>query len=398
MRISTNTLFETGTSRLGDLQTSLARSQEQMATGRRILSPSDDPVAAARALELTQGQAVNSQYAVNRDSARHLLNLQEQALQSVTSLLQDAKTLVVSAGNGALDNQQRQFIATELRGRLDDLLGLANTHDGGGNYLFSGFSTTTQPFAKTSSGANYAGDQGQRMLQVGPFRQIPLGDSGSAVFETIRTGNGSFTTAATPGNQGTGTISTGTVTGAAPGFNYTINFIDASTYEVLDNSIVPSVQVATGPYQSGNSISFNGLRVEISGAPAAGDTFNIAPASTQPIFATLTNLISVLETPVSSGASKAALSNGLSTANQQITNAIDHVLTVRASTGARLKELDSLDVQGDDRNQQYAATLAQLQDLDYTKAITDLTKQKIILEAAQQSFVKTAGLSLFNYI
>lgn len=406
MRISTNTLFETGSARVGELQVSLSRTQEQMAASRRILVPSDDPVAAAQALELTQAQSVNSQFAINRQSAKSALSLEEHALQSVTGLIQDVQTLVVNAGNGALDNVQRHFLATELRGRFEDLLGLANTRDGSGNYLFAGYRITEQPFTQTATGARYDGDQGQQMLQVGPLRQLSLNDSGSVVFESNKTGNGTFTTAAAGANTGSGIVSTGSVVNAAAltGHNYAIDFTVTGTvtsYSVYDLTTDPGKAAplaASGTYTSGQSISFDGLQFDITGNPANGDSFSVAPSRNESLFTTLTDLINILETTVAGDAGQAKLFNGLNTAQNNLGHALDNVLTTRASVGSRLKELESLDTQGEARDTLYAQSLSQLQDLDYTKAITDLSKQKIMLEAAQQAFVQTSRLSLFNYL
>lgn len=400
MRISTSTLFEIGRGRISDLQSSLMKTQGQLSANRRMLTAADDPIAAAQALNLTQSKEINLQYGVNRQTATGSLNMEEHVLQSVTSLLQDVQTLTVNAGNAALSDTERKFLATELNGRLEELVGLANTRDGAGNFLFSGYQSTSQPFTRTAAGASYAvGDQGQRELQVGPKRMIAVSDTGDAIFERIKTGNGVLTTAASNANTGSGVVSNASsINGASySGTPYTIRFIDGTNYEVLNATT--NVQLATGVYKSGESISVNNeLQVEISGKPAANDSFSVSPSRNQSVFATLQNLVNVLNQPVSGDTAKAKLSNGLNTALNNVSNALDTVLTVRASVGARLNELESLDSQGESIDLQYAESLSQLQDLDYTKAITDLSMQKIVLEAAQQSFVKTSTLSLFNFI
>ena len=404
MRISTKSLYESGMARMSELQSGLVKTQQQIATGRRILTPSDDPVAAARALEVTQHQEINTQFGLNRQDAKASLSQEEGILQSVTSLLQDAKTLVVSAGNGSLDDQQRKFIATELSGRLDELIGLANTRDGNGNFFFSGYQTSTQPFTATpAGGAQYQGDQGQRMLQVGSTRQLAMSDTGDAVFQQIRAGNGVFTTVPEAGNTGTGIISSGSAPGTgAIGAQYQIVFGGGgTTYSVFDITADPTMAgpplVQDAAYSSGQGISFNGIQVEISGKPLDNDKFTIAPGTNQSMFKTISDVISVLNAPTS-GNGKTTLANGLGAANQNLDNAIDHVLTMRASIGTRLKEIDSLDSAGEERNIQYAQTLADLQDVDYVKAITELTQTQTTLEAAQKSFTKISGLSLFNYL
>ncbi|KRB93332.1 flagellar hook-associated protein FlgL [Noviherbaspirillum sp. Root189] len=402
MRISTNTMYNTGSARMSDLQSSLNKTQLQMTAGKRILSPSDDPVASAQALELKQSQSINEQYATNRSSAKSSLGMEENALQSITLLLQDVKTIAVNAGNGVLDSDQRKYFATELSGRYDELLALANSRDGAGNYIFAGYQTTTQPFTKTPTGASYSGDQGERILQVGPQRQMALSDSGSIVFESNRTGNGTFVSAATGTNAGSGVISPGSVVNSAAftGKNYTISFTDATTFDIIDNSdpLAPITISPGNAFVSGQAIVFDGVQIDITGAPAAGDSFTVEPSKNESIFTALKDLINLLNQPATDSTTKANLTNGLNAAHASLDSALDSVLTVRSSVGARLKELDSLDAQGEDRDISYATALSNLEDLDYTKAITDFSKQKIMLEAAQQAFVKTTGLSLFNYI
>jgi flagellar hook-associated protein 3 FlgL len=298
MRISTQVLFESGGARISDLQSRMVKTQQQISTGRRILTPADDPVAAARAFEVTQSQSVNAQYGINRQTATSALSAVEGTLSSVTDLIQNVKTTVVAAGNGTLNDTERGFMATELQGRLADLLGLANSRDAQGNYLFSGYQSSTPAFVQTATGAQYQGDQGQQLLQVDSSRQMAVGHSGQSVF------------------QGGG----------------------------------------------------------------------------QDVFQTLTDLINLLQTP---GAPAPAT---LATLSSNVDLALNNVLTVRASVGSRLQELDALNATGSDRDLQYSQTLSNLQDLDYAKAITQLTQQEQTLQAAQQSFVKIAGLSLFNFL
>lgn len=402
MRISTSMLFEAGSTRLSDLQSSLMKTQQQIASGRRMLTPADDPIGAARALEVTQAQSTNTQYGVNRQQVKSSLNQAENVLQSVTRLIQDVQTLTIQAGDGVLADAERKYMANELNGRFEELMGLANSRDGTGNFMFAGFQTGTQPFSATPGGATYAGDQGQRQLQVDAIRQIALNIPGSTVFEQNKTGNGTFTLAGGAGNTGTGIFSPGTVLDptALTGNNYTVTFNvvgGVTTYDIVDDTTATTLS-AGNAYTSGQAISFDGIQFEVSGSPADGDTFAVAPSTNQSIFTTLRDLINVLNAPAGTPAGKAALANGLSAANSNLANALDNVLSSRVTAGANLRELDSLDSSGEDKNLQYAQMLMELQDLDYTKAITQLTQQQMTLEAAQKSFIKVSGLSVFNFI
>ncbi len=406
IRISTSAIYEAGTGQLNTLQSQIAKTQMQLSTNKRNLTAADDPIAAARALEVTQSQSMNTQFATNRSNANASLSLVDKTLQDVTGQIQDIQTLIVTAGNGGYDASNREALATELEGRLTDLIGLANTSDGTGGYLFSGYAATTQPFSKTTTGAAYQGDQGQRTLQVGSSRKMAISETGSAIFEAIPTGNGKFTTAAASTNTGAGIVSPGAVVDSSQltGHDYALKFSvtgtpAVTTYTVTDNTASPPVDVlANQPYTEGASISFGGMSMDVKGAPADGDSFSVKPSQKQSVFTTITDLIKTLRAPANGSEGKAALANGLNTASSNMKNALDNVLTVQASVGSRMKELDNLDSTGDDLNIQYQTTLGNLQDLDMVKAISLFAQQQQTLQAAQMSFKTMSGLSLFNYI
>ncbi|MYM73394.1 flagellar hook-associated protein 3 [Duganella sp. FT134W] len=421
MRISTRTIFDTGSMQITSLSSAMARTQQQLSTGRKNLTAADDPIASSRVLEVTQSQSLNTQLATNRSNAKGVLGIETTALSSTTSLLQDIKDLAVKSGNGTYTDADRESVAIELEGKLADLMGIANTADGVGGYVFSGYKSTTLPFTKTATGADYQGDQGQRSLQVGTTRTVPITDSGSAVFEANQTGNGTFVTKPDPGNVGrggSGIISAGSVKDATqvlPGHNYQISFQvvpatpgvpKATTYTVTDmtdpaNPVpVPPTPVPAVPqaYVSGQNISFDGVQFDVQGDPADGDSFTVEPSTKQSVFTTVQGFIDQLRQPGSGPANQASLNNMLNQLQVNIDNAAANVSAVNSAVGARLKELDYLDSSGDDAGLQYASTLSTLQDLDYTAAISLFTQQQTTLTAAQKSFTTMSGLSLFNYI
>ncbi len=406
MRISTSTMYDIGTSQLGSLQSKLARTQQQLATNRRMLTPADDPIASARALEVSQSKSVNSQFATNRANARASLSMVELSLTNVTNAVQEIQSLAVKAGSGIMSAADREALAVELSGNLEDLMGMANASDGNGNYLFAGFKSSTIPFGKTATGAQYIGDQGERQVQVSSGRKMSISDSGSAVFESNKTGNGTFVTAPAAGNSGTGIVSSGTVanTQALTGHKYELNFtsdlMGAMSYSVTDlqTGLPPVGAPISQPFQSGQQIAFDGVSFEIKGMPAAGDKYTVEPSAKQSLFTTVGKLIDTLRAPVGTASERTAMTSSLSKAQENLSHALDNVLSVRASVGSRMKELDTLDSAGEDLDIQYQSSLSQLQDLDVVKAISEFTQQQTQLEAAQMSFKSLSGLSLFNYI
>ncbi len=191
MRLSTSQIFQQAVTSMLDKQAELAKTQQQLATGKQILAPSDDPAAATRILDLDQVIETTSQYQRNADYAETRLSLEETVLTDVGDVLQRIRELSVSANNDTLNAGDRKAIAVEVRIHLEGLIQQANSKDANGEYLFAGFKTGTEPFTDTGGGNFvYQGDQGQRNLQIGARRQVAVGDSGADVFMQIDDGAG----------------------------------------------------------------------------------------------------------------------------------------------------------------------------------------------------------------
>ena len=191
MRISTSWIFQQGVNAMLDRQTALANTQQQLATGQRILKPSDDPSASTRVLELNQVIDTNKQYQRNSNYAETRLKLEETVLGEVGDVLQRVRELAVRANNDSLSAGDRNAIAIEVRTNIDAMLQLANSKDATGEYLFSGTMTGTRPFTDAGGGNyTYDGDQVVRSLQIGPTRQVSVGDAGDEVFMKVDDGAG----------------------------------------------------------------------------------------------------------------------------------------------------------------------------------------------------------------
>ena len=195
MRVSTSMLYDQSTANLNRQTASYLKVQNQLATGRRMLNPSDDPVAAARALEVTQRRDMNAQYLDNQTAARDALRTTEISLSSLGDLLQSVRENALKAGNASLDDGQRKMIATDLRQQFGQLMSIANAKDANGEFLFAGFGLAageTQPYeGSVESGVAANGDQGERLLQVSAGRQLQISNSGYEVFENVdRVGGG----------------------------------------------------------------------------------------------------------------------------------------------------------------------------------------------------------------
>ncbi|MDH4313248.1 MAG: flagellar hook-associated protein FlgL [Gammaproteobacteria bacterium] len=396
MRVSTFGSYQQGLSMMQQLQAALDHTQRQISTGRRILVPSEDPIAASRALDLREALARLGQFDRNSNIARNRLSDEEVALGSVNNVLQRVRELALQANNATQSDETRSLIAIEMRQQLDQLVQLANQQDGNGRYLFSGNLDGTTPVTRSGQNFMYNGDQGVRLIEIGENRRIPDGNSGAEVFFRIRNGNGIFST--TPGPVNSGSVVAGAGSLIDPTLydqdTYTLRFIDPQNYEVLDSSLAV---VSSGTYQSGNSVAFRGIEFSMNGQPAAGDEFVVAPSRFQDVFSTIRQLADTVDAPVNGDASRAALNNGVNGSILGLDQALGKILDVRTQVGSRLSAIES---QGDS-NSAFALTvqdtLAQLEDLDYAEALSRLSLQMTTLEAAQQSFIRTQQLSLFNY-
>lgn len=397
MRVSTRGAFLQGLTAMQRLQSALDTTQRQISSGRRILTPSDDPIAASRALEIRESIGRLDQFDRNANIATNRLAQEESSLNSVNNVLQRVRELTLQANNATQSNESRGQIAVEMRQRLDELVQLANQQDGNGSFLFAGALEGVQPVTRSGTSFSYNGDQTQRFIQIGEGRQIADGDSGASVFFAIRDGNGSFSTSAVAGNTGTGVLGLGSVTDPTAWVpdQYTINFIDPNNYEVLDSS---AAVVTTGTYQPGDTIAFGGIEFSLQGQPLGGDQFQVAPSRNQDVFTTIDRIITAVESGVSDDASRAAMNNLLNAELQNIDQAIGNVLDVRTQVGSRLGAIESqLDNNGG-LAITYQETLASIEDLDYAEALSRMSLEMTTLEAAQQSFIRTQSLSLFNYL
>lgn len=417
MRISSSLFFQTGLNSINAQQADLLHLYRQAASGQRMVTPADDPLAAAQAVNLSQSQSLNERYAANRDVLKMNLGHEENTLNSITTLLQDIKTRLVEAGNGTMSDADRATLADVLKNSKETLFGLANATDGNGQYLFSGFSASQPAFIKDALGSvSYSGDTGQREIQADQTRRIQTGDLGIDVFARAANGSRAYITQADPANSGTGVIGSPSITdpqGAHVGKPFEIEFTEAAgvlQYTVRAFHADGSVAEADGPhdYDSGTAILSlpGGVQVAFSGSPSINDKFTVHPASVPAyqgmaaklnVFDTLDNIIAALVTPTSGDATaQARIANALASAMQKIDVNYDQVLTVRASVGSRLAEIDAIDAAGSSRSLSYANQLSKLEDVDYYTVTTQLELRRSALEAAALAFKKIQGTSLFN--
>lgn len=395
MTISTLTFQTNALAEMEALQTALTQTQTELSTGSRLPNAAADPTAMAQVNQLNMTLSASQQYVSNGTSASASLQLEQSALTTATNALQSARDLAVEANNSALSVTDRQDIATQLQQLQNALLGAANSTDPAGNYLFAGTASGTRPFALTGASVSYLGNNQVNQVQLAADQSVSAGDAGDSVFMNIAAGNGTFATAAAAGNSGSGSIDPGSVTNAAawvPG-TYTISFSSPTQYQVTDSA--GNVVVPATTYSSGQAIAFNGIETTISGAPAAGDQFTVAPAGKASVFSTISNLIATLN---SGSLSSGQITTQISSAISQMDNALNGFDNVQASVGGRLNAITTAGSAAQTTQTQLQGTVSTLSSTDYAAATTQLSTEELALQAAQESYASIAKLSLFNFI
>ncbi|MCP8898629.1 flagellar hook-associated protein FlgL [Gilvimarinus xylanilyticus] len=422
MRVATSQIYNIANIGMNNAQTALTKTQEQMASGKRILSPADDPVAATQILQLNEEVTRTEQYIKNIDVAENSLNLEETALDSVLTLVQRMQELAVSAGNTAVltPNDYKALVA-EANSRIDELLNLQNTRDAAGQYIFSGYQGATQPFSRNSDGTfSYHGDEGQRQIKASGSVAVNVSDSGKRVFMDIASDNNTFYTEANPSNRANppARISVGQVTDQDEFdafypddlvIQFSENGAGDTVFTVTNSTTGQILPGANGlnerEFVSGQPIEVEGASFTITGQPypgdggaVPGDSFTLTSTGKQSLSGTLTRLSDAMNAMDGSQQSKDHLDRVVSDTLANLENAVTNISVVQGELGARLNTLESTREQNLDSKLYTETVLNDLEALDYAEASTRLEMQELVLSAAQKSFVKVAGLTLFNYI
>jgi len=407
IRVSTNNLYQSSVQGIMADQSAVYTSVANLSSGKQINSPADNPVGAAQASLLQSDITQLAQFTTNQGQASQLLNNASSTLTRAINVVQSAQTTLVQAGGGTLNDTNRLALAAQLQQNLNELVGLANTGDAQGGYLFGGSVTSTPPFVQNGNTVTYAGDGIAQGVAISNTRTEQVKYPGSGIFMSIPAGNGSFSTAAagntqTNGsNQGSGVIGNTSVTSpsALTGDSYTISLDASNQYTVTNTSTTPPTTVL-GPtaYSDPTTLAFDGMQMTLSGTVMPFDTFKVTPAGTESIFHMLASAISALQTPSGSAASNAQRSSDVTTALGNMGQALTSLTTTQSAMGAQLQELNTYATMNSDRTLQDQTQISSLVDLNYAKGASALAQQQTQYQAALQSYSAVSKLSLFNYM
>jgi len=404
MRISTSQITSAGVREMLLRQAEIQHTQLQLATQQRVLTPSDDPVAATAISALESEIEQLEQFNINSDAAKASNELEESVLSSVTNIFFRVKELMVSLGNGVYDEQDLDSISIELQERLKELVGLANTQNANGEYLFSGSLVDVKTVTRDIAGNFvYNGDQSQRFLRVSSGVVVPTSDHGFDLFVDIKNGNGKFVTSADAANTGTGLIDPGSYQ-APPNFltePYTIAFsvdVNGDTNYTVTGDISGATIIPATVWQEGDEITFNGITTEVNGEPLAGDQFGIAPSTSEDIFSNIQLAIDSITSFQDTEAGRALFYNAITGIQETLDRNMENIDLHRGKIGAQLNVVESEFESNLFLLVTSQSSLSEIKDLDVVEASTRFSQQLVVLEAAQASFVRVQGLNLFNFL
>lgn len=422
MRIATSQVYLNNINNLSNANSALFKTQQQIATGKNVLQPSDDPLAAAQIIKLKKEVARNEQLQGNIEVSSRRLALEETTLDQLFNEGIRLKELAIQAGDGILTQSDQVALAAEVDEILKHMLGLMNTKDVQGEYIFSGFkgNTRTYEYDEASQDYVYQGDAGQRYIQVGPDTKVASTDSGIELFEQVA-GVVMPSVLSDPGNAlasvyvrdfesfrqqaeslaGSGSAVFSMVLSTDGAGVTTLSVTDSSGNPVFSDDD-PPVALTGLEVGSGDRVNLGGLELVIGTLPASGaSTTSTVGAVTERenvlnVALELRNGLNDVDYTTEDG--KAALDQLIGKTLIALEGVQDANIRARGAIGARMNALDQQAQVNEDYQLFTKEALSSFEDLEYNEALSRFALQQATLQAAYASFSQISGLSLFNYI
>lgn len=410
MRLTFNMQFGQSLNGILNTQKKMSNAENQLTKQTRILTPADDPAASAKVLGLDQNLAQIEQFQKNSVLLRNGLALEETILSNMRTNFDRITQLAIASGNGTYTMDQRRAVALELRNIQTEFFDLMNTRDSDGGYIFAGFQdrSPAYEFDQASGRFQFRGDDGARALQISPSISLSGRDSGKRIFDDTFT---RFKTTAPTVVAGAPDSIALQISDQArfdqffrdnydsqvPANNaFSVTIDAANFYEVLNNG-VPLVPPVSGTYIPGSAINFNGISLSLEGPAAVPGQidFELAVPDKKNILDTLQDFITALENPALIGD---GFLEAISDVLVQTDNSARNVDNTMANIGGRVNVLDSVFDSNADlviNNKSYRADLSEV---DFAAALTEIKKQEVALQAASTVFSKIAATTLFDFI
>ena len=368
--------------------------QAQLASGKKLQSASDDPLATHYLQNIGQQSEQLKQYVDAITLIRNRLEHHEVMVANSEGFADEAKRTVMEMINGALSPEDRLAKKREIQELSSNLLHLANAQDESGNYTFSGTKPKSQPFFRDNAGnVSYQGDDYQRKMRVATSFEMAMNDPGSKLFMEIDNPFGDYEPQydLEPASELLLGRATNTADDSA---TYKVTFVDMQTGKFAYQLEKDGAVVAAEDYDPSTGVVYEGLNIQFKGQITKGDSIILEPRETFSIFDTFKETAEQAENPVSDASATAKLHQ----MTEEFHAAFIHLTKARTDVGARLSTLDIQEQQHEDFKLSLAKAKSNFEDLDYSKAIIEFNENSRALQASQQAFGKTKDLTLFNYI
>ncbi|CDT75861.1 flagellar hook-associated protein FlgL [Vibrio coralliirubri] len=368
--------------------------QAQLASGKKLQSPSDDPLATHYLQNIGQQSEQLKQYVDAITLVRNRLEHHEVLVSNTEGFADEAKRTVMEMINGALSPEDRLAKKREIQELANNFLHLANSQDESGNYTFAGTKPKNQPFFRDNQGnVTYQGDDYQRKMRVASSFEMAMNDPGSKMFMEIDNPFGDYEPQyeLEPASE---LLLERATNSAKDGSTYKVTFVDMQTGNYAYQLEKDGAVVAAEDFDPSTGIVYEGLNIQIKGQITKGDSITLEPRETFSIFDTFKEAAEQAENPVSDASATAKLHQ----VTEEFHAAFIHLTKARTDVGARLSTLDIQEQQHEDFKLSLAKAKSNFEDLDYSKAIIEFNENSRALQASQQAFGKTKDLTLFNYI
>lgn len=394
-RISSFHSYQSVQNDLRRQENKIHHNQEQLASGKKLLKPSDDPLATHYIQNIGQQQDQLQQYLSSIVLVRNRLESHEVNIANAENFADESKRLSMEMINGAFSAEDRQAKKRELEEIANNFLNLVNAQDESGNYVFAGTKPQSQPFYRDKDGSvQYAGDDYQRKMKVSGMLEMPMNDPGSKLFMDIPNPFGDYQPDYDLQNGSELLLGQATNTDSEDTASYRVTFVDMNNgkfgYQLERNGRV----VDADEFSPKQGIQYKGLTLHVKGQVTPGDSIGIEKRESFSIFDTFKQAMLWSDKSVSDASATAKLHQ----MTEEFQAAFIHLNKARTDIGARLSTLDIQEQNHEDFNLSLAKAKSNFEDLDYSKAVIEFSENSRALQASQQAFGKTKDLTLFNYI
>lgn len=376
-------------------QVKIQHEQEQLATGKRVLSSGDDPVASIYIQNFQQQDKQLDQYIESITLARNRQTRAEISIDDSEQLVDNAKRQVMEMINGSLSKEDRKAHRQDMIGLFNNFMNIVNAKDESGNYLFSGTQSSKQPFHRDNeNNVSYVGDSYHRTAQIAPAVDVQTSDAGDHVFMQIKNPYGDYQPEYELQSGSSLLLSKAINTNNADNSEYAVSFrVDDNNqtfYDLTQNNTL----ISSGPYDPKTGVQWGTLTVNFEGEMLNNDKIILERQDTFNIFDSFKKGIDLSTSSIFDASSTAELQQ----VTEQFSAAFIHLNQIRSVIGTRLNTIDQQENTHKDFKLVLNRSLGSMEDLDYSTAVIELNENLLALQASQQAFSKTKELTLFNYI